>query len=169
MYICIVSLLSGQVFAHSSAWQDTPDTVELWTSISSGDHRRLEFMLGHDSSLALRRSADGRGGAWWGCEHGNVRALALLTAAAQASQAVAESFDVFTFDMDAAQKKPHELCVAPKCDVAKLKKAVQTELPSAKQRLVEVKKLMEVAEEEQEVESFELNDMLDHDDIDEEL
>jgi hypothetical protein len=70
--------------------------------------------------------------------------------------------------MDAAKKRPAELCVAPKCDLEKLKKAVQTEVPSAKLRLAEVNKLLEV-DEEQEVDAFELNDILDHDDIDEEL
>ncbi len=152
-------------------WADTPETSELYQVISEKDHRRLEFMLAHDAQLGKRRSADGRGGAWWAFEHANARALALLAA---------EGVEVFEFDRDSSGKFPKEMCAPPKCDFQNLQKQTAAGIPDAKKRLAEVRALVnsveeEEEEEEEEIDSYRLNEVLNSklggndDDIDEEL
>lgn len=45
-------------------WADTETTTKLWSLISSGDEEALQALIDEDSSVAVQRSADGRGPLW---------------------------------------------------------------------------------------------------------
>ena len=128
-------------------WMDTATTSDLYEAIVGRENTRLELMLAQDPELGQRRSADGRGGAWWAFEHGNVRALALLAA---------QGLRVPDFDRDATGKFPKDMCVPPQCDLGQLSREVAADIPVAQRRLAEY----ENEDEEEEVDSHRLNELL---------
>jgi dolichyl-diphosphooligosaccharide--protein glycosyltransferase len=54
-----------------NTWEDTEDTTQMWTLISSNQVEELRMWMEENPTVGFIRSADGRGPMWWAFEQRN--------------------------------------------------------------------------------------------------
>lgn len=119
----------------NSDWADSDGLSAVWTAISNKDSARLEHLVASEPSLLQARASDGRGGAWWAWEFGNVHALTVFAAS---------GVDVFEQGKDIFEKTPKEMCNEQAgCDVERFATEIKKGLAAAKKKMEEVKKALE--------------------------
>ena len=137
------SLIQAVAIAAVSAksnWADSDGLSTLWNAISSKDTSRIEHLVVSEPALLQARASDGRGGAWWAWEFGNVHALTVFAAS---------GLDVFEQGKDIFEKTPKEMCNQQAgCDVERFAAEIKKGTAEAKKKLEELKKSLEEDEED---------------------